>query len=306
VLQDILTIDGRQFRDAEALWFSPPCTEYSYMAMPWSRGKQIAAALRGLGEFPEGYRGSRTVDELNALFNACFRIQREACEAAGRHIPLVVENVRGAQPWVGKAVFNYGSFYLWGDVPALMPTTKPRAKAPGMNWSDQTKRGQDFTRCAAAGGYKREEVSNLQNGIPVLACDDAATEQELLLQDVQRCDRGIRLDLQGESGLKVPGNNGPRKRSDREVQRLGDATKTVGHANIRDGHSHTRHLTNQRESDAVKQHGSGPIWFDTGIAKHSSKPDSRKAASAQIAKIPFTLARHIARCLKPVPESAHF
>jgi hypothetical protein len=33
----------------------------------------------------------------------------------------VVENVKGAQPWVGRARWNFGSFYLWGDVPALMP-----------------------------------------------------------------------------------------------------------------------------------------------------------------------------------------
>jgi hypothetical protein len=41
-----------------------------------------------------------------------------------------VENVRGAQPWVGKAAWHYGSFYLWGDVPALMPITMRRA-TPG-------------------------------------------------------------------------------------------------------------------------------------------------------------------------------
>jgi hypothetical protein len=58
---------------------------------------------------------------LNRLFNACSRIQAEASLAAGRHIPLVIENVRGAQPWVGRARWNFGSFYLWGDVPALMP-----------------------------------------------------------------------------------------------------------------------------------------------------------------------------------------
>jgi len=58
---------------------------------------------------------------LNRIFDACFRIQREASEAAGRHIPLVVENVRGAQEWVGKAVAHFGSFYLWGDVPLPLP-----------------------------------------------------------------------------------------------------------------------------------------------------------------------------------------
>jgi site-specific DNA-cytosine methylase len=70
----------------ELIVASPPCTEYSYMAMPWSRAKQIARALRGEDEFPEPYRGSRTVADLNAIFDACFRLQREASEAAGRHI----------------------------------------------------------------------------------------------------------------------------------------------------------------------------------------------------------------------------
>jgi hypothetical protein len=75
--------------------------------MPWSRAKALPP--------PD-----------NTLFESCFRIQREACEAAGRHIPLIVENVRGAQKWVGRARFNFGSFFLWGDVPALMPITAKR------------------------------------------------------------------------------------------------------------------------------------------------------------------------------------
>lgn len=122
VLQDVRTLHGSQFAHADLIVASPPCQEFSYMAMPWSRAKQIAAALQGKGDFPEGYKGSRTTAELTALFDACFRIQREASEAAGHHIPLVVENVRGAVPWVGPAAWNYGSYYLWGDVPALMPS----------------------------------------------------------------------------------------------------------------------------------------------------------------------------------------
>lgn len=123
VLQDVLTLDGAQFKDAALIVASPPCQEFSYMAMPWTRAKQIAAALRGKGEFPEPYSGSRTIAELTALFDACFRIQREAIAAAGHHIPLVVENVRGTIPWVGRSAWNYGSYHLWGDVPALMPHT---------------------------------------------------------------------------------------------------------------------------------------------------------------------------------------
>lgn len=112
VLQDIRTLHGKQFRNAALIVASPPCQEFSYMAMPWSRAKAIAAEYRS---------GVRDTKKLTELFDACFRIQREACEAAGHHIPLVVENVRGAIPWVGRSLWNYGSFHLWGDVPALMP-----------------------------------------------------------------------------------------------------------------------------------------------------------------------------------------
>lgn len=134
VVQDVLSLNGSQFKNAALIVASPPCQEYSYMAMPWRRAKQIAAALRGKGEFPAGYQGSRTIAELTALFDACFRIQREACEAAGHHIPLVVENVRGAVPWVGPPRWNFGSYYLWGDVPALMPQTIASRKVPGFRF----------------------------------------------------------------------------------------------------------------------------------------------------------------------------
>lgn len=126
VLQDVRTLHGRQFRDAALIVASPPCQEYSYRAMPWKRAKALPP--------PD-----------NSLFEACFRIQREACEAAGRHIPLVVENVKGAQPWVGRARWNYGSYYLWGDVPALMPMTHgypDGRKSQGQNWSRYKQTGE--------------------------------------------------------------------------------------------------------------------------------------------------------------------
>ena len=171
VLQDVLTLHGSQFRNADCIVASPPCQRYSYMAMPWNRSKRESRWQCWQRDSPFGeFR-------LNDLFNACFRIQREASEAAGRHIPLVVENVKGAQPWVGRAKWHFGSYYLWGDVLALMP-----------------------------------------------------------------------------------------------------------HSDL---------------SEGVKQHGSGPVWFDNGIASHSSHSDSRKAASAMIAKIPFELSSWIARCFKP-------
>lgn len=121
VLKSILDLHGSEVASADLIVASPPCQEFSYMAMPWGRAKQIGRALRGEEEFPEGYRGSRTLAELTALFDACFRIQRQASDAAGHHIPMVVENVKGAQPWVGRAPWSFGSYFLWGDIPALMP-----------------------------------------------------------------------------------------------------------------------------------------------------------------------------------------
>ena len=214
VLQDVLTLDGRQFRDAAVIVASPPCQAYSYRAMPWKRAKALPPPS-------------------NELFDACFRIAREA------GVPLIVENVKGAQPWVGRAKWHYGSFYLWGDVPALMPPARA-VKVSGLNWS---------------GSDKPEYVAK--------AFNDTAIKQQ--------------------------------------------GVKTIGHANIRDGHSHTRHLTNQRESDAVKVSGD---WFGSyadmkanGTISpgrlHGKGSHQRKAASALIAKIPFELSSYIARVFKP-------
>ena len=126
VIQDVLTIHGKQFKDAALIVASPPCQEYSYMAMPWSKAKAIAAGYRS---------GALDTKKLTALFDACFRIQREAIEAAGHFIPLVVENVRGAIPWVGRSRWNFGSFHLWGDVPALMPIAKAvKVSTMGAGW----------------------------------------------------------------------------------------------------------------------------------------------------------------------------
>lgn len=274
-LQDVLTLHGSQFRDADLIVASPPCQEYSYMAMPWTRAKAKAAAIRA-------DTSGKMLADLNRLFDTCFRLQVQASLAAGRHIPMVVENVRGAQPWVGRARWNFGSFYLWGDVPALMPMIR-HYKSAGMNWSDQTKRGQDFTR-----------VAGMCAKVP-----------------------GFRFDGSGRSFQSA-------------------SVKTVGHLNRRDGHDHTRHLTNPVEG--VKQGGSGAAWWDKALDErrkeataikngalttgplvdgfkgvngrsairnrnadprpsHGDSP-ARKAASAMIAKIPLPLARHVGRVFK--------
>jgi hypothetical protein len=189
VLQDVLTLHGSQFRDAALIVASPPCQEFSYMAMPWTLAKE---KQRYIESNPDERK------RLTALFDACFRIQREAidatrrvcercagrgnngelypdrcnaCDAKGyttRYIPLVVENVRGACRWVGRSCWNYGSFHLWGDVPALMPMSRRMAKASGhsMNRSEP-KWNMHHGECVAAAlslQSQSVESSGVKNG----------------------------------------------------------------------------------------------------------------------------------------------
>jgi hypothetical protein len=123
------------------------------MAMPWSIAKQKAADYRA---------GVRDVKQLTALFDACFRIQKEAIEAAGHHIPLVVENVRGAVPWVGRSRWNFGSFHLWGDVPALMPIARKAVKVPNFRFDGS---GKSF-QTASVEGIKNDGGSWFNIGSP--------------------------------------------------------------------------------------------------------------------------------------------
>lgn len=150
VVQDVTTLHGSQFRDADLIVASPPCQEYSYMAMPWKLAKAKAAAIRADTTGAE-------LERLNRLFNACFRIQREACEAAGRHIPLIVENVRGAIPWVGRSRWNWGPFHFWGDTPALMPRFDGRAKG-----FKGFKGFKDFHDCEAARKWSSKDPRRKQ------------------------------------------------------------------------------------------------------------------------------------------------
>lgn len=275
VLQDVLTLHGSQFRNAALIVASPPCTEYSYMAMPWRRSKQIAAALCGEGKFPARYSGSRTVAELNTLFDACFRIQREACEAGGRHIPMVVENVRGAQKWVGRAKWHYGSYYLWGDVPALMPSTATARKTPTGNGSDPMWNNRPIARLSH------------QNSRELAATARQVERDGGKSHGLNWSDR----DHKGQDFTRVAGKQATESRCAKVAGFRFDGTG------------------GPFQSACVVEVGTklgGNWWHDTNnnfVRRMSSKSSARKAASAIIAKIPYPLARWIGDTY--MPRDAH-
>jgi hypothetical protein len=239
--------------------------------MPWKRAKALPP--------PD-----------NTLFEACFRVQREACEAAGRRVPLVVENVRGAQRWVGRARWNYGSFYLWGDVPALMPVTLARsaAKVSGLNWSRHGEpgyKGEAFNTHAErrlrdeiknAGGSWFNIAHNTTSGVG--RNPDGRKHKGDRFRDPscptrQGGQRGRKYDLD-KDGLKQPGIN----------------LSEVGF-----------NVANAREFGAMVDGVKVPR---TAEDKRQHIGTSRKFASAMIAKIPLPLARHIARAWYPTEVAA--
>ncbi len=156
VLQDVRTLHGSQFKDADMIVASSPCQEFSYRAMPWKRAKALGPPLLGM-----------------ELFAQAARIQAEAIDAAGRFIPMIQENVRGAIPWVGRSRWHYGSFHLWGNVPALMPLALGGRKNTGGSWFNIGSSGQKVTnnnptRARAAGdsfGWSKDsDVRNNSSG----------------------------------------------------------------------------------------------------------------------------------------------
>lgn len=103
VIQDVLTLHGKQFRGAAVIVASPPCEQFSRHQMPWTRRRNPPAPSL-------------------EYFEACHRIAREAIR------PIVIENVREAQNWIGPASAHYGSRYLWGNVPPVLPQPEPSRK----------------------------------------------------------------------------------------------------------------------------------------------------------------------------------
>ena len=92
---------------------SSPCDEFARFTMPWTRAKNPPEPKLGI-----------------ELAQTAFHL----ADALG--VPLIFENVRSAQRWLGRAVMHSGPFYLWGNgVPALLPIGVRRR--PKEAWSSK-------------------------------------------------------------------------------------------------------------------------------------------------------------------------
>jgi hypothetical protein len=234
VIQDVLTLHGSQFAGAACIVCSPPCQAYSYMAMPWSRAKAMAVDIR---------ESTAKLLELNRLFWACLDIQEQASRAAGHRIPLVIENVKGAQPWVGRAKGKFGSFYLWGDVESVGGRVVVR---PEFGAGIAAARGGKND-----GGSWFNQAHNTESGKgqnPVTGVNSGPAWFDAALDERRKA---------ATAGRKVPMN------------------------------FHQHENTGQP----------GASFQSTAVAATGS--NSRKAASAMIAKIPFELARYVASAYRP-------
>jgi len=246
VIQDVLTLHGSQFKGAAIIVGSSPCQEFSYRAMPWKRAKAL----------PPPYLGMQ-------LFNAQFRIQREAnyatgflcdtCQHSGacpscwdmprRYIPLVVENVKGAQPWVGKAKAHFGSYYVWGDV-------------------------ESVGGAIVCGGVRFGNTLRAARRVQKFNPDGTEHGQGSWFKIADSKNRGSSKN-DGGSWFNIAHNT------------------ESGTGNNPDGRK-------GYVGGLGRGHGRDPA------ARHNSKSPKRKQASAEIARIPFDLARYIASVFKPL------
>lgn len=118
---DVLTVCVSMLQQYDFICASSPCEQFS---------------VHGVKHF----NPNPAYPELGIkLFNHT----RGLCETAG--IPYIMENVRAAQQFVGKAGNHCGPFYLWGNgIPPLTP--------------QGIRKGLDTAGCLSAAGKSRAEI----------------------------------------------------------------------------------------------------------------------------------------------------
>ena len=205
----------------------------------------------------------------------------------------------------GEGEHPFGSFYFWGDVGSV----------GGQVVAGKLQFGQAVRAARRAGGKRNPDGTGHPQGSWFAIADSkergASTKNDggswfNIAHNTESGTGNNPVNALAMEGVKQRGSGA--EWFDTEIAALPSGSKTIGHANKRNGHSHTRHLTNQRESDGVKVGGvtlsevgfnvAASRMMDIAIPEGFKRDEtmkrqhiglSRKAASAQIAKIPFPI-----------------
>lgn len=94
IVADILDIRDSDLPTFDVVLASPPCLEFSRESMPWKR----------TGKMPSMELVNHTLRLIEGLNPSCW----------------VLENVKGAVPYLGSPTKRVGSRYLWGDFPLFI------------------------------------------------------------------------------------------------------------------------------------------------------------------------------------------
>jgi len=140
VLQDVLTLHGSQFRNASVIVASPPCTDYAKWGMRMFHPNPPQPDKR--------------------LWEAAIRIALEA------GVPLIIENVRGAQYFWGRAAWKCGPYYFWGSVPALWPDLPVKRKSVIDDIKNGSRRGLSVAAQFGSHSERRRECTARAAKIP--------------------------------------------------------------------------------------------------------------------------------------------
>lgn len=140
IQSDVRQIDAGAFSGARLFVASPPCQGFS---------KHGRAGL---------------FKNLAPPSIACVVAVRRLAKQAG--VPLVMENVRAAEKFIGPAKAHYGPYYLWGDVPAMLPDWGPRRRHKSDLPDDMSRAEIPFELAFWIGRFF-SPADKLSSGIPV-------------------------------------------------------------------------------------------------------------------------------------------
>ena len=161
VKSDLLTL--KDFPSADIIVASPPCTDFSKSSFP--------SAWKSVQRYPPD------IPKALQLFNRIYEIVDIV-----KPKYFIIENVRGAEKYVGKARMHIGSRYFWGNFPLFsvgdaddiygkwkIPPSKDR---PVLRSVIPLSISRAFAQCVTSSGSEKKFNINSKVGIEIYEVDE--------------------------------------------------------------------------------------------------------------------------------------